>query len=87
MADHMVFKNRERARFIMGRLINGGLVRQDLMQHFGVSQPTASAMIGRFIEEHPDWMVYDKSAKRYVSGPGFTGARPVDGDLVGATVR
>jgi hypothetical protein len=71
MADHMLFKNRQRAAFILSRLACGRVVRQDLESEFNVSRPSASTFFGRFIAEHPGAMRYDMSAKAYVPGPEF----------------
>ena len=71
MANHMDYTNRQRAAFIMECLTEGGVSRQHLMDHFGVSVPTASAIFKRFLDEYPDCMAYDPSAKRYVAGAAF----------------
>ncbi|MBF0308902.1 MAG: WYL domain-containing protein [Magnetococcales bacterium] len=52
----------------------GQLNRSDIMNRFGISEPQASADLARYQELAPDNLVYDRSLKRYISGPKF---RPV----------
>ncbi|ABN76948.1 WYL domain-containing protein [Cereibacter sphaeroides] len=63
----------QRLEFIEFRLFwEGHVNRSDLMDQFGVSVNQASADLNRYIGFAPDNMVYDKSARTYVRGPGFT---------------
>lgn len=63
----------QRLEFIEFRLFwDGHVNRSDLMAQFGVSVNQASMDLNRYIGFAPDNMVYDKSARTYVRGPGFT---------------
>ena len=53
---------------------DGRLNRADLVEHFGISVPQASADIARYTELAPANLEYDRSERAYVSGPHF---RPV----------
>lgn len=62
----------QRLEFIEFRLFwEGHVNRSDLMDQFGVSVNQASMDLNRYIGFAPDNMVYDKSARTYVRGPGF----------------
>lgn len=62
----------QRLEFIEFRLFwEGHVNRIDLMDQFGVSVNQASMDLNRYIGFAPDNMVYDKSARTYVRGPGF----------------
>ena len=62
----------QRLEFIEFRLFwEGHVNRSDLMDHFGVSVNQASTDLNRYIGVAPDNMVYNKSARTYVRGPGF----------------
>lgn len=62
----------QRLEFIEFRLFwEGHVNRSDLMEQFGVSVNQASTDLNRYIGFAPDNMVYDKSARTYVRGPGF----------------
>jgi hypothetical protein len=62
-----------RLEFIEFRLFwEGGVNRADLIEMFGVSVPQASKDLTLYQERAPQNAVYDKSAKRYVAGEGFT---------------
>lgn len=43
----------------------GVLNRADLMNQFGISVPQASLDINKFLANHPDSMIYNRSLKRY----------------------
>lgn len=61
-----------RLEFIDFRLYwDGHVNRSDLISHFGVSVPQASADLSRYQEAAPQNVVYDKSGKAYVSTPTF----------------
>jgi predicted DNA-binding transcriptional regulator YafY len=61
-----------RLEFIDFRLYwDGHVNRGDLVAHFGVSVPQASGDLSRYQEAAPQNVVYDKSAKTYVSTPQF----------------
>ena len=63
-----------RLEFIDFRLQwDGRLNRSDLMEHFGISVPQASADIAAYAELAPDNLVYDRSARVYVASSGFAG--------------
>lgn len=63
----------QRLEFIEFRMFwDGHVNRSDLMAQFGVSVNQASMDLNRYIGFAPDNMVYDKSARTYVRGPGFT---------------
>lgn len=69
----------QRLEFVEFRLFwEGHVNRSDVMDQFGLSVNQASADLNRYIALAPDNMVYDKSARTYVRGPGF---RPVFGKL------
>ncbi len=62
----------QRLEFIEFRLFwEGHVNRIDLMDQFGVSVNQASMDLNRYVGFAPDNMVYDKSARTYVRGPGF----------------
>lgn len=62
----------QRLEFIEFRLYWDGRVnRADLVDFFGISVPQASADLSRYQETAPKNIVYDKSAKAYVTGPRF----------------
>ena len=62
----------QRLEFIEFRLFWEGYVnRSDVMEQFGLSVNQASSDLNRYIGFAPDNMVYDKSARTYVRGPGF----------------
>ncbi|THD71411.1 WYL domain-containing transcriptional regulator [Thalassobius vesicularis] len=62
----------QRLDFIEFRLFWEGYVnRSDLMEQFGLSVNQASADLNRYIGIAPENMLYDKSARTYVPGPGF----------------
>ena len=62
----------QRLEFIEFRLFwEGHVNRSDLMDQFGVSVNQASTDLNRYIGFAPDNMIYDKSARTYVRGPGF----------------
>jgi len=52
----------------------GGVNRGDLRDEFGVSAPQASADLAAYMVLAPGNLVYDLSAKRYVSSPSFAPA-------------
>jgi len=63
----------QRLEFIEFRLFwEGHVNRIDAMQQFGLSVNQASADLNRYIALAPDNMVYDKSARSYVRGKGFS---------------
>lgn len=69
----------QRLEFVEFRLFwEGHVNRSDVMAQFGLSVNQASADLNRYIGLAPDNMVYDKSARTYVRGPGF---KPVFGGL------
>ena len=69
----------QRLEFVEFRLFwEGHVNRSDVMAQFGLSVNQASADLNRYIGLAPDNMVYDKSARTYVRGPGF---EPVFGKL------
>ncbi|CAL8974498.1 hypothetical protein RHODGE_RHODGE_03306 [Rhodoplanes serenus] len=47
-------------------LARGRVVRTDLVERFGISMSQASGDIRSFIQQYPDAMLYDRSAKCYV---------------------
>lgn len=62
----------QRLEFIEFRLFwEGHVNRSDVMTQFGLSVNQASSDLNRYIGFAPDNMVYDKSARTYVRGPGF----------------
>lgn len=69
----------QRLEFVEFRLFwEGHVNRSDVMEQFGLSVNQASADLNRYIGLVPDNMIYDKSARTYVRGPGF---KPVFGKL------
>ncbi len=63
----------QRLEFIDFRLFWEGRVnRGDLVDHFGVSVPQASADLARYQEAAKNNAVYDKTQKAYVAGPRFS---------------
>lgn len=61
-----------RLEFIDFRLRwDGRLNRADLMSHFGISVPQASADIARYTELAPANLTYDRSERVYVPGEDF----------------
>lgn len=66
-----------RLEFIDFRLQwDGRLNRSDLMEHFGISVPQASADIAAYAELAPHNLAYDRSARVYVASPGFSPVFP-----------
>lgn len=62
----------QRLEFIDFRLLwTGAINRSDLSDQFGISTPQASADLGRYEEQFPGNLSYDKSGKRYVPSPSF----------------
>lgn len=62
-----------RLEFIEFRLFwEGGVNRSDIIEMFDVSVPQASKDLTLYQEHAPNNAIYDKSAKRYVAGPGFS---------------
>lgn len=62
-----------RLEFIEFRLFwEGGVNRSDIIDRFGVSVPQASKDLTQYQELAPTNARYDKSARRYVAGDGFT---------------
>jgi hypothetical protein len=62
----------QRLEFIEFRLFwERHVNRSDVMGQFGLSVNQASSDLNRYIGFAPDNMVYDKSARTYVRGPGF----------------
>lgn len=62
-----------RLEFIEFRLYwEGGVNRSDIIERFGVSVPQASKDLTLYQERAPMNARYDKSARRYVAGEGFT---------------
>ena len=62
----------QRLEFIEFRLFwEGHVNRSDVMEQFGLSVNQASSDLNRYIGFAPENMVYDKSARTYVRGPGF----------------
>jgi len=62
----------QRLEFIEFRLFwEGHVNRSDVMEQFGLSVNQASSDLNRYIGFAPDNMVYDRSARTYVRGPGF----------------
>lgn len=66
-----------RLEFIDFRLQwDGRLNRADLMEHFGISVPQASADIAAYTELAPNNLAYDRSARVYVASPDFVPVFP-----------
>lgn len=66
-----------RLEFIDFRLQwDGQLNRSDLMEHFGISVPQASADIAAYTEVAPGNLVYDRSARVYVASSDFASVFP-----------
>lgn len=66
-----------RLEFIDFRLQwDGRLNRSDLMEHFGISVPQASADIAAYTELAPGNLLYDRSARVYVASPEFAPVFP-----------
>lgn len=62
----------DRRAFIEHRLFWRGRVGlADLMDVMGLSRAQASKDLNSYINDHPDHIVYDKTAKTYVLGPKF----------------
>lgn len=62
----------QRLEFIEFRLFwEGGVNRSDIIDRFGVSVPQASKDLSLYQEHAPGNVVYDKSAKRYITTDGF----------------
>ena len=56
----------QRMKWIGERLAEVGHInRSDLMEEFGISGPTASKDLNKYLELRPKLMVYNKTAKRY----------------------
>jgi hypothetical protein len=69
-----------RLEFIDFRLRwDGKLNRSDLMGHFGISVPQASADIASYLELAPENLEYDRSERVYVATPGFSPFFPSSG--------
>jgi hypothetical protein len=49
----------------------GFINREHIMRKFGVSMPQASLDLRTFQRAHPDYLTYDKSAKRYYVEKGI----------------
>ena len=61
-----------RMEFIDFRLLwDGTINRGELVEFFGISTQQASADLSRYIEQAPDNLTYDKSAKTYRATPQF----------------
>lgn len=61
-----------RLAFIDLRLqYDGRINRGDLINHFDISMPQASADLGLYQSQTPENMAYDSSARVYVAQPGF----------------
>lgn len=57
--------------------IYGFINREHIERKFGVSTPQASSDLAKAQKRDPDFVIYDKSAKRYVAGRKVTwGRRP-----------
>lgn len=66
-----------RLEFIDFRLQwDGRFNRSDLMEHFGISVPQASADIAAYTELAPGNLLYDRSARVYVAAPAFEPSFP-----------
>lgn len=66
-----------RLEFIDFRLQwDGRLNRSNLMKHFGISVPQASADIAAYTELAPDNLAYDRSARVYMASSGFAPVFP-----------
>jgi hypothetical protein len=62
----------ERRAFIEHRAFwHGRFGLRDLMDVIGLSRAQASKDLNGYIEAHPGNLVYDKTAKTYVTGPNF----------------
>lgn len=62
----------KRLEFIEFRLFwEGGINRSDITEKFGVSVPQASKDLNLYEEKAPGNLIYDKSAKRYLTSPRF----------------
>lgn len=62
----------QRLEFIEFRLLwEGGVNRSDIIEMFNVSVPQASKDLTLYQERAPDNLIYDKSAKRYVTSEHF----------------
>lgn len=62
----MRWAQQQRLMFIADRLKSSGFVnRQDLVDHFRISIPTASADLKSFLKARPRAMRYNPSSKRY----------------------
>lgn len=78
-ADKIRWGTERRLEFIEFRLYwEGGVRRGDITEKFGVSTPQASTDLGLYQQLAPGNLVYDASAKRYVSTEDF---KPVFLDL------
>ena len=63
----------DRRAFIEHRVFWRGRVGlADLMDVMGLSRAQASKDLNSYISDHPDHIVYDKTAKTYILGPKFT---------------
>lgn len=72
LEEKMRWSVEQRLEFIEYRLFwEGHVNRGDLVEHFGVSVPQASADLSRYQELAPGNIEYDSSAKRYVVTAGF----------------
>lgn len=72
--DHPLNKwQLDRRAFIEHRVFwHGRVGRADLMDVMGLSRAQASKDINGYIQDHPDHIIYDKTARTYVPGPAFT---------------
>lgn len=63
----------QRRAFIEHRLFwRGRLGLSDLMETFGISRSQASTDLNGYIKEFPTHLFYDKSARTYIRGQGFS---------------
>jgi hypothetical protein len=70
--SHLRWGVERRLEFIEFRLFwDGHVNRADLTETFGVSVNQASTDLNRYIGMAPVNMIYDKSARAYIRGPGF----------------
>lgn len=64
---------RDRRAFLEHRIFwHGSIGLADLMTVMEISRAQASKDINAYIADHPDHLFYDKSARTYVMGAGFT---------------
>jgi hypothetical protein len=88
-ADELRWSVERRLAFLEQRLFWEGRVnRADLIERFGVSVNQASADLTRYQTLAPHNLVYDRSLKTYLEGPGFTPLfGPPDADRYLAELR